>query len=104
MQGWIDEETGQAELTFDALFSASAGSLYRPPPLRVKTVLSTEGAKGQFQSAEGKRFTDGRGGTLVGVATVPKTGEWIIDTFLQLPNEAFALLTADINPVVPDST
>lgn len=99
MQGWIDEETGQAELIFDALFTASAGSFYTPPPLRVKTVLSTEGASGQFQSAEGKRFTKGSAGKLVGIAKVPKTGEWIMDTFLQLPNEAFALLSADLKDV-----
>jgi hypothetical protein len=100
VQGWIDEETGQAELVFDALFTASAGSFYTPPPLRVKTILTTEGATGQFQSAEGARFTDGQRGKLVGIAKVPKTGEWIMDTFLQLPNEAFALLTADLNEVV----
>lgn len=97
LQGWIDEDTGQAELVFDAEFRASAGTIYQPPPLRVKTVLSTEGATGQFQSAEGTRFTDYRGGKLVGIAKVPKTGEWIMDTFLQLPNEAFALLSAEIN-------
>jgi hypothetical protein len=99
VQGWIDEDTGEAELTFDALFTASAGSFYTPPPLRVTTLLSTEGATGRFQSAQGTRFTSCKGGKLVGIAQVPKTGEWIMDTFLQLPSEAFAQLAVDLNDV-----
>jgi hypothetical protein len=85
-------------LTFDALFSFSAGSVYKPPALSVKTVLSTEASTGTFQSAEGTRFSGGKG-KLVGIAQVPKTGDWLLDNFLQLPSEAFALLTADLTGI-----
>lgn len=99
MQGWIDKESGQAELTFDALFTFTAGLLYRPPALEVRTVLSTEAAQGRFQAAQGARFSaagSSSKGKLIGIAQVPKTGDLILDTFLQLPSEAFALLTADL--------
>ena len=99
MQGWVDKESGQAELTFDALFTFTAGPIYKPPSLEVKTVLSTESAQGTFQSADGARFQcDGSSsrGRLVGIAKVPQTGDWLLDAFLQLPSEAFALLTAEL--------
>lgn len=103
MQGWIDKETGEAELTFDALFTFTAGPVYRPPALEVKTVLSTGASQGKFQSAEGQRFQVVEGsackGKLVGIAQVPKTGDFILDNFLQLPSEAFALLTAELEGV-----
>lgn len=98
----MDKESGQAELTFDALFTFTAGPIYQPPALEVRTVLSTEAAKGRFQAAEGARFS-AHGclskGRLVGIAQVPKTGDLILDTFLQLPSEAFALLTADLEGI-----
>lgn len=95
MQGWLDTETGQAELSFDAEFTFTAGPIYKPPSLKVKTVLSTEHATGRFRSASGERF-NGSKGKLVGIADVPKTGDWVLDNFLQLPTDAFALLSAEL--------
>lgn len=92
-------------MTFDALFTFTAGPIYRPPALQVKTILSTESVLGKFQSADGSRFSsDGTSsgllkGRLVGIAEVPPTGDWLLDTFLQLPSEAFALLAADLEGV-----
>lgn len=98
LQGWLDTETGQAELSFDAEFTFTAGPIYKPPSLKVKTVLSTEQATGRFRSASGERFV-GSKGKLVGIADVPQTGDWLLDNFLQLPTDAFALLSAELDIV-----
>lgn len=98
VQGWLDTETGQAELSFDAEFTFTAGPIYKPPSLKVKTVLSTEHSTGRFRSASGERFV-GSKGKLVGIADVPKTGDWLLDNFLQLPTDAFALLSAELEIV-----
>lgn len=94
----MDTGTGQAELSFDADFTFTGGPIYKPPSLNVKTILSTEQANGRFRSASGERFV-GSKGKLVGIADVPKTGDWVLDTFLQLPTDAFALLSAEFEVV-----
>eukprot|EP00892_Ulva_mutabilis_P011684 jgi/Ulvmu1/8889/UM049_0071.1 len=98
LKGWLDTETGQAELSFDANFTFTAGPVYKPPSLKVKTILSTEDTTGRFRSASGQRFV-GSQGKLVGIADVPKTGDWLLDSFLQLPTDAFAALSAELEIV-----
>jgi hypothetical protein len=61
--------------------------------MQVATTLTTEESSGEFLAGRGERLVDGSG-KLVGVARVPRTGDRLIDTFLMLPTDAFALLSA----------
>lgn len=101
VQGWIDYETGEAQLEFDAEFLFTAGPLYRAPALQVCTVLTTESSQGAVRKGSGERLKNGKG-KLLGIATVPKTGDLFLDTFLRLPSDAYAMLSAEFKPVVSE--
>lgn len=75
----------------------SIGSLYKAPPLMVKTTLTSEESKGLMRSGEGKRM-DGEGRCrLVGVATVDPVNDLLLDSFLGLPTECIADLNVQIS-------
>ena len=96
LQGTIDTTTGRVELDFLAGFEFTAGPLYTAPPLVVETVLTTEESRGVLRSGRGERMSaDGRA-RLVGVARVPVTGDGLLDTFLMLPTDALAVLSAEL--------
>jgi len=96
LEGTIDPETGIAQLDFLAQFEFTAGPLYSAPPLVVSTTLTTEESAGELRQGKGKRLSADGKGTLVGVARVPKTGDGFLDTFLMLPTDALAVLSADM--------
>ena len=67
------------------------------PPLQVVTELTTESINGRYTQTNGKRMnTDGLC-ELVGTTNVPKTSDNLLNRFLTLPTEAFALMRATIN-------
>lgn len=80
------------QLEFRSRFYFSLAGLYQAPPLIVQTRLQTETAQGLRHQAEGKRIGANGEALLVGVATVPPTGDGWLDRFLGLPDEALALL------------
>lgn len=87
----------QVDLKFLANFWFSAGSIYRAPPLLVKTVLTSEESNGTIRSGRGKRLDkEGKCG-LVGVATVNPIDDFLMNTFLGLPTECLANLNAVIS-------
>lgn len=94
--GTINTLTGEVSLTFDAQFIFSCGWLYTAPPLIVSTQLTT----GYTRGAAGREGTgvpfSGFKGKLAGTATVEKTGDLFMDTFLLLPNDALAIMSAEI--------
>jgi len=97
----VDFETGQAELDFDAEFQFTAGffdRIHKTPHLQVTTTLTTEAATGKLRSGSGMRLVGGQG-KLLGIARVPKTGDWFLDPFLMLPTDAFAMLSAEFTIV-----
>ncbi|KAL4535709.1 hypothetical protein Ndes2437A_g06406 [Nannochloris sp. 'desiccata'] len=96
LEGTIDPETGEANLTFLAGFEFTAGPLYTAPPLVVSTTLTTEQSSGPIRSGTGNRLTADGKAKLVGVARVPKTGDGFLDGFLMLPTDALAVLSADL--------
>ncbi len=49
-------ETGEAQLDFESQFVFTAGSLYKAPPMLVRTLLSTGSAKGQRLEGQGAAF------------------------------------------------
>ncbi|KAK7270817.1 hypothetical protein RJT34_26266 [Clitoria ternatea] len=96
-QGSINQESGQVGLEFKAKFLFSAGSLYKAPPLLVKTVLTSEETKGTMKSGRGKRLDREGKCKLVGVATVDPINDFLMNSFLGLPTECLADLNAVIS-------
>jgi hypothetical protein len=97
LEGTIDPTTGEANLTFLASFEFTAGPLYAAPPLIVSTTLTTGESSGPIRSGTGNKLTADGKANLVGVARVPKTGDGFLDTFLMLPTDALAVLSAELN-------
>lgn len=99
LAGHWDPATTNLELRFRARFHVSFAGLYQPPALQIDTVLSSTAAEGQRHRASGQPV-DGEGQTLlVGVATVPPSGDPWLDRFLGLPDEALAMLRCSIVPI-----
>lgn len=96
-QGNINQESGKVDLVFKAKFLFSAGSLYKAPPLLVKTVLTSEESKGNVKSGRGKRLDEEGKCRLVGVATVDPIDDFLMNSFLGLPAECLADLNAVIS-------
>lgn len=94
----MDTDTGEAELDFAADFIFSTAGLYREVTLEVATQLTTESSSGSFRSGTGTRLRGGVG-KLAGVARVPKSGDWLVDTFLMTPTDAYALLSCELRVV-----
>ncbi|XP_050225081.2 uncharacterized protein LOC126674642 [Mercurialis annua] len=96
-QGTIDTDSGKVDLEFMAQFWFSVGSIYKAPPLLVKTVLTSDESNGVIRSGRGERL-DGEGKCrLVGVATVQPIDDLFINTFLGLPTECLADLNAFVS-------
>jgi hypothetical protein len=87
----------KVDLEFKAKFLFSAGSIYKPPPLIVKTVLTSEESKGTMKSGRGIRLDEEGKCRLVGVATVDPIDDFIMNSFLGLPTECLAELNAVIS-------
>ncbi|KAK2366918.1 hypothetical protein P8452_55348 [Trifolium repens] len=96
-QGSINQESGKVDLEFKAKFLFSAGSIYKAPPLLVKTVLTSEESKGTIKSGRGIRLDEEGKCRLVGVATVDPIDDFIMNSFLGLPTECLAELNAVIS-------
>jgi hypothetical protein len=96
LAGTIDPKTGVVELEFDAMFSFTASSLYQAPLLSVQTMLTTEASDGELQHARGQRLNADGFAKLVGVARVPPVKDGLLDTFLMLPTDALAVLSAEL--------
>ncbi|KAH9318637.1 hypothetical protein KI387_020406, partial [Taxus chinensis] len=74
---------------FRAKFKLSMLWVYKPPPLQVETVLTTEEETGQRMDSQG--FCK-----LVGVATVVPVNDLFLNAFLDLPTQCIARLSAKI--------
>ncbi|XP_045818305.1 uncharacterized protein LOC123911034 [Trifolium pratense] len=96
-QGSINQESGKVDLEFKAKFLFSAGSIYKAPPLLVKTVLTSEESKGTMKIGRGMRLDEEGNCRLVGVATVDPIDDFIMNSFLGLPTECLAELNAVIS-------
>jgi hypothetical protein len=99
LQGRWQPESGAVELAFLARFALLLAARPVAPDLIVATELATHAVRGQRHQAQGTPL-DGQGrGVLVGVATVEPTGEGWVDRFLQLPDEALAVLRCQLGPL-----
>ncbi|CAN0891649.1 hypothetical protein LINGRAHAP2_LOCUS17106 [Linum grandiflorum] len=97
--GMISQDSGKVEFEFVAnfYFSVGGGSLYKAPPLLVKTILTTEESKGTIRSGKGERLDKQGKCRLVGVAVVDRIDDGFMNTFLSLPTECLAVLNAVIS-------
>ena len=96
LQGSLNKNNGEVLLKFDSKFIFSINNLYKFPELIVKTYLSTGDVKGKRHKAKGLPLQSNGIVSLVGVALIPKTGNFFLDKFLNLPNEALAVLKCEI--------
>lgn len=87
----------QVELAFQAKFYFSAGPLYRPPPLIVDTLLTTESTQGEFRGGTGSRLDNQGNCRLVGVARLAPIDDLFLSTFLALPSECLADMSANFS-------
>ncbi|CAK9238226.1 unnamed protein product [Sphagnum jensenii] len=95
LEGIIDKASGKVELKFQAQFFFSAGNLYRPPPLLVNTLLTTESAQGEIRGGQGSRLDSKGNCRLVGVARLAPIDDLFMSTFLTLPSDCLAELSAN---------
>ncbi|CAM6036787.1 unnamed protein product [Sphagnum compactum] len=95
LEGIIDKASGKVELKFQAQFFFSAGNLYRPPPLLVNTLLTTESAQGEIRGGQGSRLDSKGNCRLVGVARLAPIDDLFMSTFLTLPSDCLAVLSAN---------
>lgn len=91
--------TGGLELRFRARFRFSCAGLYQAPDLQIDTMLSSVAAQGHRHRASGQPLGADGQALLVGVATVPPSGDPWLDRFLGLPDEALAMLRCSFVPV-----
>tara|TARA_Y100001968_G_scaffold201018_1_gene184561 strand:- start:866 stop:1396 length:531 start_codon:yes stop_codon:yes gene_type:complete len=96
LEGTIDKKSGEVLLNFESKFIFSIGAMLKFPELIVIALLQTGKVKGKFHEREGKVLQSNGKTKLVGISTIPKTGNIILDTFLGLPNEALAELQCEI--------
>lgn len=96
LEGTLDPATGRVDLDFLASFEFTAGPLYTAAPLTVATTLTTETSDGQLRRGTGERLAADGHARLVGVARVPTTGDAFLDTFLMLPTDCLAVLSAEL--------
>ncbi|GMH36999.1 hypothetical protein BSKO_04872 [Bryopsis sp. KO-2023] len=95
LEGVVDMESGEANINFLSKFYFTAGSLYSAKPLVVQANLSTGKTDGVIFKAAGQALRNGRG-RLVGIARVPKTEDAFLDSFLMLPTDCLAILSAEL--------
>ena len=98
LQGRWHPSSGEVQLEFRSRFYFSLAGIYQAPPLIVQTRLQTETAQGKRHRAQGERIGANGQALLVGVATVPPSGDGWLDRFLGLPDEALAVMRCRLIP------
>ena len=96
LEGTIDKNSGEVLLQFESKFIFSIGAKLKFPELIVNSLLKTGKVKGKLHEEEGQVLQENGKTKLVGISTIPITGNKILDTFLGLPNEALAELQCEI--------
>jgi len=96
LEGRIDMNSGEVLLEFESKFIFSIGPIIKFPALLVQTTLTTGKVCGKSHEGTGLVLQKNGQAKLVGISTIPRTGNKVLDTFLGLPNEALAELQCEI--------
>ena len=96
LEGTIDQNSGEVLFKFESKFVFTVGAIIKFPDLLVKTFLTTGKVKGKLHEGQGLVLQKDGYTKLVGIATIPTTGNKFLDNFLGLPNEALAELKCEI--------
>ena len=100
LEGDLDQVSGAVCLHFRARFrfriQLAGARLYAAPDLLVDTQLTSTDSQGRRHAAMGQALDASGSGVLVGVATIPPSGDAWLDRFLGLPDEALAVLRCRI--------
>tara|TARA_Y100001968_G_scaffold166364_1_gene152419 strand:+ start:513 stop:1043 length:531 start_codon:yes stop_codon:yes gene_type:complete len=96
LEGTVDINSGEVLLKFESKFIFSIGPIIKFPALLVQTTLQTGKVKGKSHEGKGLALQKNGKAKLVGISTIPITGNKVLDTFLGLPNEALAELQCEI--------
>ena len=90
--GNINTHSGEINLDFEARFSLQIFSKIVFPDLKIICCLTTNRVKTKLFEREGEKIKPTGEAKIVGIATIKKTNNYILDKFLSLPNEALAEL------------
>jgi len=97
LRGWFEPATGSCSLDFDASFALTLFGLPLPS-LSIVAPLRTGASSGVQRSGVGAPYDEASGElVLAAVARVQPTGNVLLDTFLQLPADALAILPATLD-------
>ena len=96
LEGTIDKNTGEIILFFESRFKFSICSIFFFPDLLVKSLLQSGKVKSNLYEENGFGLRKDGKAKLVGIALIPITGNKVLDKFLDLPNEALAVLNCEI--------
>ncbi len=96
LEGTINKNSGEILLIFESKFVLSIGTIIKFPDLLIKTILTTGEVTGKLQTCKGMVLQKNGTTKLVGISKIPLTGNNILDSFLNLPNEALAELQCEI--------
>ncbi len=92
LDGTLNLNNGNVSLNFEASFKFSIWPNILAPDLIVKTCLNTGRVSKQNKLWEGMSIQQDGQAILVGIAKVPRTNNNLLNAFLDLPNEALAVL------------
>ena len=96
LEGFINQNSGEILFKFESKFVLRVGAMIKFPDLLVNTSLTTGKVQGELHEGQGVVLQQNGKTKLVGIAIIPPTGNKILDTFLDLPNEALAELQCEI--------
>ncbi len=96
LEGIINNVSGEINLEFEARFRLQIFSVFKFPDLFIKSLLNTGKIRTKNFRSQGKRLLNNGETKLVGVATISKTNNLILDKFLFLPTEALAELNCEL--------
>ena len=99
LEGSINKNSGEVSFQFESKFVFNIGAILKFPDLLVKTTLKTGRVQGKLHEGNGVTLQKNGKTKLVGIAIIPPTGNKILDTFLDLPNEAIAELQCEIKNI-----
>ena len=97
LEGTYNQAKGDISLEFESRFILKLFYIIHFPELIVRTCISNEKVKSKMHQFEGERVKNDGATILGGIATIPPTGNKLLDIFLGLPNEALAVLMCNLN-------